>query len=133
MSVGRDQAPWLLLYQSIHLCHVPQDFHSECVHLLLKKFKFLSKKIHPVLEKIPNGLHGYYVKFKSSVPTLFCALSTDLPLLLQGLRGCLQLQTLHLHGNPVTQEFKFRAYVSKALHGLSELDGQPLTQRAKVG
>ena len=45
----------------------------------------------------------------------------DLPVLLQALRGCYNLKTLLIHGNPVTQEKKFYAHVVKTVPSLEEV------------
>ncbi len=45
----------------------------------------------------------------------------DLPMLLQALRGCYNLKTLLISGNPVTQEKQFRAHMLKTVPSLEEM------------
>lgn len=45
----------------------------------------------------------------------------DLPVLLQALRGCYNLSTLLISGNPVTQERQFRTHLIRAVPSLQQL------------
>ena len=60
-----------------------------------------------------NSLYGQLahctnIQSLSLSPSLSLTLSTDLSLFLQSVRGCYQLQSLTICGNPLTQETKYR-------------------------
>ncbi len=61
-------------------------------------------------------------------PPPICA---DLPVFLQMLRGCYGLQRLSISGNPITEERKFRSYLSKATPSLEVIDGEGVVRPRK--